>query len=220
MQEIVIKGIKQLYVAKYEDVPMTFDHHGTTLTTWWWPDFMPAYIRASKDVRAVVTPSISTAEAFLNKAFVHYVYWYRQDVDLDQLDTRIALNKVRNIDAYFENTVVLHYQITRCYRCNRRFHTLTMPGVTTYTADPSELNWGPVTSYRAPVLNCPRCRKPFRKAVIKTMGEYIEDPNLGLPTPPLSEDSAQTQNLSDVDDTDFKDAFDKFFQDLDSKDSD
>ena len=49
---------------------------------------------------------------------------------------------------------------------------------------------------------------------------WLNEDDLGLSTLPVSENEDQAQNLIDVEDTDFKDAFDEFFRDLDAKDAD
>lgn len=166
MQEITIKGIKQLYVTKNEVIPMTLKEGDVPI---WYiggmPEFMQTYIRTSNDVRAIVTLTYDQS------AFVQYVYWYFQDVNLDELDRKVTLENSEALEQYFNSIVVVHYQRTRCIDgCKKCFHTLDIRHVLDYHSD----NRSALDNQHIQILNCPNCGKSFRQPVIKIMSEFVE----------------------------------------------
>jgi hypothetical protein len=169
MKEIYVKGIRQFYLSRAERPPTIMQIDKLDWSVYPIPEFMYKYIIENNDVRAVVT----LAAPFSNHGYIHYIYWYLNDTNLDELD-RSDFDVVKN-NHVFDNTVVLVYQVTRCNDgCKRSFHTLVMTGSTVFTALPKSLNWDPVGK-DVHIQNCPNCGSNLRQAVIKIMGELETD---------------------------------------------
>ncbi len=173
MRQMMIKGKKQFYLTLNDEIP-TFVQGSEII----WhldeaPKFMRKAIKSSENLRALITPVSKS----MRSATIMYLYWFTDSIDLLEIDSIVNQNSVSEseLEKLFEKSVILTYQITQCIdNCQSKYHTLLIPRVLSYVANPPEL----ISQYLNDplvILNCPNCGSSFRQPVVNILEEYNKE---------------------------------------------